>query len=148
MSVYVENKRARFDYEILETLEAGLVLSGFETKSIRKGRMDLTDSYVRTNQQGEAILLNSKIHPFQPGNTPKNYEISRSRKLLLKKRELKNLLGKLQEKKLTAVPLKVYTSGDLIKMSLGIAKSKREFQKRELLRKKAIDREVERTLTN
>jgi len=92
-------------------------------------------------------LVNAKIYPFQPENSPKDYKIDRTRKLLLRKKEAKSLLGRLQEKKLTAVPLRVYTLKNRVKLLIGVAKSKRQFEKRELLRKKAIDREVERTLT-
>ncbi len=146
MAILAENKKARFDYEILETFEAGLVLSGVEAKSAKHNRIDLIDSYVRVNSQKEVVLVNAKIYPFQPENTPKEYKQDRSRKLLLSKKEIKTLLGRLQEKKLTAVPLKVYTSNNRVKLLVGVAKSKRQFEKRELLRKKAVDREVERTL--
>ena len=148
MSVLAENKRARFDYEILETFEAGVVLSGIEAKSAKKNRVDLTDSFVRINSRNEVVLVNAKIYAFQPENSPKDYKIDRTRKLLLRKKEVKSLLGRLQEKKLTAVPLKVYTSKNRVKLLIGVAKSKRQFEKRELLRKKAVDREVERSLKN
>jgi len=148
MSVLSENKRARFDYEILETFEAGVVLSGIEAKSAKKNRVDLTDSFVRVNSRNEVVLVNAKIYAFQPENSPKDYKIDRTRKLLLRKKEVKSLLGRLQEKKLTAVPLKVYTSKNRVKLLIGVAKSKRQFEKRELLRKKAVDREVERSLKN
>lgn len=147
MSILAENKKARFDYAILETFEAGVVLSGIEAKSAKKNRVDLTDSFVRVNSQNEVVLVNAKIYAFQPENSPKDYKIDRTRKLLLRKKEVKSLLGRLQEKKLTAVPLKVYTSNNRVKLLVGVAKSKRQFEKRELLRKKAVDREVERTLT-
>ncbi len=147
MSILAENKRARFDYAILETFEAGVVLSGIEAKSAKKNRVDLTDSFVRVNSQNEVVLVNAKIYAFQPENSPKDYKIDRTRKLLLRKKEVKSLLGRLQEKKLTAVPLKVYTLNNRVKLLVGVAKSKRQFEKRELLRKKAVDREVERTLT-
>ncbi len=146
MNVLAENKRARFDYAILETFEAGVVLSGIEAKSAKKNRVDLTDSFVRVNPQNEVVLVNAKIYAFQPENSPKDYKIDRTRKLLLRKKEVKSLLGRLQEKKLTAVPLKVYTSNNLVKLLIGVAKSKRQFEKRELLRGKAVDREIERTL--
>jgi SsrA-binding protein len=147
MSILAENKRARFDYAILETFEAGVVLSGIEAKSAKKNRVDLTDSFVRVNSLNEVVLVNAKIYAFQPENSPKDYKIDRTRKLLLRKKEAKSLLGRLQEKKLTAVPLKVYTSNNRVKLLIGVAKSKRQFEKRELLRGKAVDREVERTLT-
>ncbi|KKU16059.1 MAG: SsrA-binding protein [Parcubacteria group bacterium GW2011_GWC1_45_9] len=148
MAILAENKRARFDYEILETFEAGLVLSGFEAKSAKHNRIDLTDSFVRVNSENEAVLVNAKIYPFQPENAPPTHKTDRSRKILLKKKEIKTLASRLSEKKLTAVPLKVYTSGNRVKALIGLARSKRAFEKRGLLRKKAIDREVERTLKN
>ncbi|OGY39642.1 MAG: SsrA-binding protein [Candidatus Brennerbacteria bacterium RIFOXYC1_FULL_41_11] len=148
MSILSENKKARFDYEILDIFEAGLVLSGIEAKSAKKNRIDLTDSFVRINAGDQIVLVNAKIHPFQPENAPKDYKISRTRQLLLKKKEIKTLLGKLKEKKLTAVPLRVYTERNLVKLSIAVAKSKRQHEKREVLRKRAVDREIERTLTN
>lgn len=140
-----ENKRAYFDYEILETFEAGLQLFGFEVKALRQGRMDLQGSYVVIRGE-EAWLLNAKIPSIQPKNVPADYEPSRTRKLLLKKKELRYLIGKTSEKGLTLVPLRVYTKRHFLKLAFGLAKGKKKFEKREILKRKAAEREIERTL--
>ncbi|MEW5805506.1 MAG: SsrA-binding protein SmpB [Patescibacteria group bacterium] len=148
MSVFAENKKAFFDYEILDKFESGIVLFGFEVKAARAGRADLTESYIKIRSDNRAVLINAKIYPLQPLNVYQDYKINRTRQLLLAKKEIKNLLGKIQEKRLTAVPLKLYNKKNLIKLEFGLAKSKRRFEKREQLRKKAVEREIERTLTS
>jgi SsrA-binding protein len=145
MAILAENKKAWFDYEILETFEAGIQLQGFEVKSVRLGRMDLSSSYVLIRNH-ESYLLNAKIHPFQPKNAPENYDPQKTRKLLLGKKELKYLEGKLTQRGLTLVPLRVYTKGRFVKLGVALAKGKKGYEKRELLRKKAMEREIERTL--
>ncbi len=143
MSVITTNKRARFDYEILETYEAGIELRGFEVKSIKTGRINLAGSYViiRDNQ---ARLLNVDIPAYQPKNMPVDYDPKRSRRLLLKKSEIKNLIGRVREKGLTLVPLRVYTKGrqQRIKIEIGLAKSRKRYDKRELIKKREIGKEM------
>lgn len=146
MTVWAENRRAFFDYQILARLEAGIVLSGFEVKAVKAGRVDLSESYVKIGPDNKVILINAKIFPLQPENLHQDYRVDRSRELLLTKKEIKNLLGKLQERRLTFLPLRLYNKKGLIKVELGLAKSKRQFEKRELLRQKAIERELKRTL--
>ncbi len=139
------NKRAYFDYQILESYEAGIELLGFEVKAIKSGRINLAGSYVviRDNQ---AWLLNADIPPYQPLNTPANYDSKRTRRLLLKKSEIKNLIGRTQEKGLTLVPLKVYTKNRRIKILVALAKSKKATDKRETIKKRDIEREIGRTI--
>ena len=144
MTEFAENKKARFDYEVLEKLEAGLVLKGFEVKSIKSHRADLTDSYVLI-RGGELFAFNVKIYPLQPANL-KDYREGQSRKLLLTKKEIQRLQGRIQSQKLTLVPLRLYNKGDFIKLELGLAKSKRKYEKREIIRRRETDKEIQRSL--
>jgi len=141
------NKRAYFDYQILENYEAGMELKGFEVKAIITGRVNLAGSYIviRNNQ---AWLLNADIPPYQPANTPSDYDSKRTRRLLLKKSEIINLIGRVQEKGLTLMPLKVYTKNRKIKIEIGLAKSKKKADKRELIKKRDIEREISRNYRN
>jgi len=142
MKVLAENKKARFNYEVLEKFEAGMVLSGHEVKAAKLGRISLGGSYVIL-RNNEPFLLNANISPYQPKNTPKNYDPSRLRKLLLNKNEIRYLIGKSQQKGLTLVPLRMYTKGCKIKLEFGIARGRKQAGKKELLKKRAIDREIE-----
>ncbi len=137
----ITNKRAYYDYEILEKFEAGIALLGFEVKSIKNGRINLSGSYVIV-KNNEAWLLGSDIPPYQPQNTPKNYDSKRTRKLLLKRQEIRELAGKIQEKNLTLVPLKVYTKNHKIKLEIGLARSRKKADKRELIKKREDKREM------
>ena len=141
-----ENKRARFDYEILETYEAGIELFGFEVKAVRAGRMNLTGSYVIIRGE-EAYLLNTDLPPYQPINTPKDYDSKRTRKLLLKRKEIKELMGRVKESGLTILPLNVYTKGRFIKLKIGLGKSKKKHDKRETIKKRDIEREMRRAMS-
>jgi len=139
------NKRAKYDYEILETYEAGLVLKGFEVKAVRQGKMSLKGSYVTLKNEGKSViayLLNAHISPYQPANTPDDYNPVRSRRLLLKKKELNTLLGKIKEKGLTLVPICVYNSKKRIKLEFAVGKGKRKIDKREAIKKREIEREI------
>ena len=140
-----ENRRARYDYEILDTYEAGLVLHGYEVKSIKTGRVSLRGAYV-VIKDNEAYLINTLIPPYQPANTPDDYNPERNRKLLLNKSEIKSLIGKSKQKGLTLVPLKLYTKRGKIKLGLAVAKGKREIDKREAIKKRETKREVQRKL--
>jgi len=147
MVIITENKKARFDYQILETYEAGIELKGFEVKAIKSGRINLAGSYaiIRDHQ---VWLLNADIPPYQPKNTPADYDSKRTRRLLLNKKEIKNLIGSTQEKGLTLVPLKVYTKGkqQKIKVEIGLAKSRKKADKRELIKKRNIEADIRRYL--
>src|SRR3990167_9714568 len=146
MPVYTENRKARFDYDILETFEAGISLSGFETKAVRIGRMQLTGAFA-TARGMEIWLTNANIPPYQPANTPRGYVPDRPRRLLLHKSEIATLVGKIRQG-LTLIPLRVYSKNRKIKMSLGLAKRKKKFDKRESIRKRDMEREVARTIGN
>src|SRR6056297_3808912 len=145
MPVLVKNKKAYHEYEILESFEAGMVLNGQEVKSIKERRISLKGSYVKI-RNGEAYLIGANIPAYQPKNAPPDYNSERSRKLLLKKSELKYLVGKTEQKGLTIVPLKVYTKGRYLKLEIGIAKRKNKKNKREEKRRKDLEREQAREL--
>lgn len=142
--IIVVNKRARFDYEISETLEAGLVLQGTEVKSLRDGRVSLQDAYADV-QNGEVFLLNAHINPYDYGNRF-NHEPERPRKLLLHKREIKRLIGKTQEKGLTLIPTRMYFTHGKAKIELGLAKGKKQYDKRQELKRRSAQRDIERAI--
>ncbi|MDP2946267.1 MAG: SsrA-binding protein SmpB [bacterium] len=145
MAMFAENRKARFDYEILETFEAGLVLSGAEVKSIKNGRMNLTGSYLNFHN-GELYLIGAFIAPYQPKNQPADYDPYRSRKLLLRKKELVSLIGKIKPKGLTLIPLKAYNKGRRIKLEFAVARGKKQYDKREIIAKREVERNIEREL--
>lgn len=140
-----ENRRAYYDYQILETYEAGLVLHGYEVKAIKTGHVSLRGSYV-VIRDNEAYLINAFIPPYQPANTPDDYNPERTRKLLLKESEIKSLTGKSKQKGLTLVPLKLYTKKSRIKLGFGLGKGKGEIDKREEIKKREAEREIQRKL--
>ena len=144
-SVLAENKKAFFDYEILETYQAGIVLNGQEVKSIKSGRMSLKGSFV-VFKENEVFLLNAQVPPYQPNNIYGEYESSRSRKLLLKKAEINELIGKSHQKGLTMVPLKVYNHKGKVKLEFALCKGKRKADKREKIKNREADREIQRSL--
>ena len=146
MKVLAENKKAYFNYQILEKIEAGISLIGQEVKSIKSGRISLKGSYVVIDKNSEVFLIGANIPPYQPKNAPSDYRPDRSRKLLLKKKEIKYLIGKSKEKGLTMMPLKVYTRKGKIKVEFGVGKGKKEFDKRESIKKRQIEREIDREL--
>ena len=145
MSDLAVNRRAPFDYEILETIEAGIALHGFEVKAVKIGRMTLAGAFavIRGN---EAWLLNAAIPPYQPQNTPASYDQSRSRRLLLHKSQIKELIGTVSQKGLTIVPLKVYSKRGRVKVLIGLARHKKKADKREVIKRREDRREIERTL--
>ena len=139
------NKKAYFNYEILETFEAGLRLIGPEVKSLKLGHYSLQGSYVTVHDE-EAWLVKATIAPYQPKNMKMGYDPSRPRKLLLTKKELRYLQGKSNEKGLTIVPLKVYNKRGQIKLEIGLAKGKSRSDKREVLKKRTTDREIQQEI--
>jgi len=145
MKTLAINKRAKYDYNILETFEAGLALKGYEVKSIKAGRISLKGAYVII-KNNQAYLINANIPPYQPKNIPEDYDPNRNRKLLLHKKEIKYLIGKSKEKGLTLMPLKVYTKKGKIKLEFGIGRGKRKIDKRELIKKREVEREIERVV--
>jgi len=147
MGNYAENRKARFDYEILEKYEAGIELLGTEVKSVRGGRMSLEGAFAII-RGGEAYLINSNIPPYQVNNTEKDYDPLRNRRLLLTKKELTELVGSEKNKSLTIVPISVYNKGRKIKVEIALVKGKKKFDKRETIKKRETDRELRRTLKN
>ena len=145
MPVIATNKRAYFDYQILETYEAGIELKGFEVKAIKTGHINLAGSYA-VIKNSQIWLINADIPPYQPKNTPADYDSKRTRRLLLKSSEIKNLIGQVKEKGLTLVPLKVYTKNRRIKIEIGLAKSRKKFDKRELIKKREAQRQIQERL--
>lgn len=145
MKVLSENKKAYFDYQILKKFEAGIVLIGQEVKSIKLGRISLKGSYVVLRNE-EVFLIGANVPPYQPKNAPPDYEPERSRKLLLNKAEIKKLIGKTKQKGLTLIPLKVYTKHAKIKLEFGIGRGKKKIDKRESIKKREIEREIQREL--
>jgi SsrA-binding protein len=139
------NKKARYDYEILEEFEAGIELKGFEVKSILTRGVSLKGAYVVV-RGGEVWLLNLNINPYQPENMPEDYDSERTRKLLLKKEEILYLGKKTDEKGLTIVPLSMYTKKNKIKLEIGLCKSKNKQDKRETIKKRDLDREINREI--
>jgi SsrA-binding protein len=140
---YAENRKARFNYEILEKYETGIELLGTEVKSVRGGQMSLEGAFVIV-RGGEAFLINANIPPFQIKNAPKDYDPLRNRKLLLTKKELDTLAGSEKNKSLTIVPISVYNKGRKIKLEIALVKGKKKFDKRETLKKRDTDREIRR----
>ena len=134
------NKKAFHEYFILEKLEAGVSLVGTEVKSIREGRINLKDSYAHI-REGEAFLFNCHISPYSHGNR-QNHEPTRTRKLLLQRKEIQKLIGKTQEKGLTLVPIRVYLKRGLVKIELALVRGKKLYDKRETEKRKETDREA------
>lgn len=142
--VISQNRKARHDYFVDETYEAGIVLTGTEVKSVRQARVNLRDSYAQVDG-GELILYNMHISPYDQGNRF-NHDPLRRRKLLMHRREINRLIGKVKERGYTLVPLKIYLKGGLVKVELALAKGKRMYDKRQVLREKESMREAERVL--
>ncbi|MBI4359417.1 MAG: SsrA-binding protein SmpB [Candidatus Nealsonbacteria bacterium] len=145
MRVFTENRKASFSYEILERFEAGLVLLGTEVKSIKLGRASLTGSYVVT-QGNELFLTGGHIPAYQPKNAPAGYLPERNRKLLLTKKELNYLRGRLSQKGLTFVPLRLYTNDEKIKLGFALAKPLKKADRREIIKKRDVRREIKDAL--
>jgi SsrA-binding protein len=137
----VENRRARYEYHILETVEAGLVLSGSEVKSIRAGGVSLNEAYARF-RDGEAWLMGMHVPPYKQGGSFSNSEPNRSRKLLLHKEEIARLQSRVAEKGLTVVPLRLYFTRGIAKVMLGIARGKKLWDKRADAAKRDVQREI------
>jgi SsrA-binding protein len=138
------NRRARFDYEILERMEAGIVLTGSEVKSLRAGRASLTESFARV-RDGEVWLENLHIPPYEQGEK-RGYDPKRMRKLLLKRAQIERLIGKTAERGLSLVPIRLYFSHGLAKVEIGLGKGKRQFEKRQAIAEREMRREAERSL--
>lgn len=143
MATFATNKRAHFDYEILEQFETGIELLGIEVKSIRSGRAQLLGSFVII-RGGEAYITGLKIPPFQANNTPSTYIEDRTRKLLLSKKQITQIEESLKNKGLTLIAISLYNKGPKIKVEIGLVKGKKKFDKRETIKKRDTDRELRR----
>ncbi len=143
--VIIDNRRARHEYEILETLEAGLELTGTEVKSIRAGKANLQDAFILI-REGEAWLLNMHISPHNTASKVFNHDPTRRRKLLLHRREITRLRGTIEQKGLTMIPLKLVLSRGWIKAHIAVARGKKLYDKRQSLKEKQVNREVQREL--
>ncbi|MBI4683366.1 MAG: SsrA-binding protein SmpB [Nitrospirae bacterium] len=141
-NIVTTNRKAFHDYQIQEKFEAGISLLGTEVKSLREGRANLKDSYAII-KEGEVLLLNCHISPYSHGNL-QNHDPLRTRKLLLHRKEIDKLLGKTSQQGLTLVPLRIYFKNGRAKVELGLAKGKRQYEKRESIKEKEAKREIER----
>ena len=145
MTTYISHRRAKFDYEILDTYEAGISLLGTEVKSVRKGHGKLDGGYVIIRGK-EAFLVGASIPPFQQKNAPATFEPERPRKLLLTQKELAELERKSEQQGLTIVPLKLYNKASKLKLEIAIAKGKKKTDKRQSIQARDTKREVEREI--
>lgn len=144
IKVLVQNRKARHEYFILETYECGIELFGTEVKSLRQGKANLADAYASIDN-GEVFIKGMNISPFEQGNIF-NRDPLRVRKLLMHKKEIRKLIGQIQQQGLTLVPLSVYLKGSLVKVSLGLAKGKKLYDKREDIAKRDAKRSAERAM--
>ena len=143
--IWANNRKAAFQYEILEKLEAGIELVGLEVKAIKVGRANLVGAYILVRGD-EVFLVNADIAPYQPANTPPNYDSRRRRRLLLTKKEIVKLAAAGNEKRLTIIPVKVYSKGRRIKVEIALARGKKKYDKRETIKKREAERQIDRTL--
>lgn len=141
----VHNKRATLNYEVIDRFEAGIELFGFEVKSLRLKQGSLLGSYVTIDPSG-ATLVKAFIPPFQAGNTPTTYDPERPRRLLFRKKELRELAQKLETPGLTLIPLSLYNKGGLIKVEVALARGKKKYDKREDIKKRDDQRNIERSI--
>ena len=140
----INNRKAKYDYQIFETIEAGIVLTGTAITSIRQGTANLKDSYA-TIKNGEAVIINMHISPYEQGNIF-NHEETRTRKLLLHKKEILKLNDKIKIEGYTLVPLKLYFKKNKAKILLGVAKGKKTYDKRETIKQRDIERDIKARL--
>jgi SsrA-binding protein len=146
VKIICQNRKAHFDYFIDEVFEAGLVLTGPEVKSIRLGKANINDGFARIHT-GEVYLHNAHISPY-PFTPQESYDPTRTRKLLLHRREIKRLIGKIEEKGYTLIPLKLYFRDQHVKVELGLAKGKKKYDKRDTIRRRDEEREMQRHRKN
>jgi len=147
MSIAI-NKLAYYDYQILDTFEAGLMLSGPEVKAVKNGGINLKGSYINIKDDRQALLVKAHISSYKPARQiQRNYDPYQERRLLLNRKELKTLFGKSKEAGITVVPLKVYLKHGLIKLEIGIARGKKKYDKRETIKKRDFERRKRREIT-
>ena len=147
MPTLLQNKRVRFDYELLEVYEGGLELRGYEVKSLREKRGSIKEAYVII-RGGEIYLVGAHIPAYQPKIVPDGYDPYRNRKILLTKKEIKELIDKEKTRGLTIVPISLYIKGRKIKVKIAVAKGKKKYDKREKIKKRDTERDLRRTLKN
>lgn len=145
MSSLIQNKKAYFNYEILEKTEAGIELLGFEVKSLKKGQGSLEGAHI-TIRGKEAYIVNMQISPYQPANTPTDYEPMRNRRLLLTKKEIETLGKSESQKGLTIIPISVYNKGKRVKVEIAVVRGKKKYDKRESIKKRDVEREIRREI--
>ena len=145
MARYADNSKALFDHEILERFTAGIELLGTEVKSVRGGKMNLRGSFVAI-RGNEAYLIGADIPAYQPKNAPKEYDATRTRKILLTKNELVEIKNAEETKGLTIIPLSVYNKGRFLKLDIAIARGKKKFDKRQAIKKRDVERDLKRSL--
>lgn len=143
MAGYAENRKAKFDYEIIEKYEAGIELLGTEVKAVRAGQVALDGAFALV-RGGECFLINANIRPYQPSNAPKDYDPLRNRKLLLTKKEILELSLTEKNKSLTIVPISMYNKGNKIKVEIALVKGKKTRDKRQSIKKRETDIEIRR----
>lgn len=142
IKVVVTNRKARHDYFVLETYEAGIALKGTEVKSLRQGSANLQDGHAQV-RRGEIWLAGMHINPFEKGNI-NNHDPVRDRKLLLHKKEIRKLISRMQEKGLALIPLRIYFNRNVAKVELGLCKGKKAYDKRETIKKRDVERQIRR----
>lgn len=147
MKILAKNKKAHFDYKLLEKYEAGLVLSGQEVKSVKTGHISLKGSFISIREE-ELYLVNATIPPYQFAGEITDYDPTQPRKLLIKKSEIKSLIGKTQSKGLTLIPIQVYTKRRLVKIEFALAEGKKKHDKRKDIADREAKRKAERALKN
>lgn len=144
MAQLLYNKKAGFNFELLDKIEAGISLHGFEVKSLKSGRGGSLDGSHVSIRQGEAFLVGAHIPPYQQGNTPKGYDSRRTRKLLLSKKELAMLLNFTEQRSLTCIPISMYSNNRLVKVEIAIARGKKKYDKRETIKERDVARDIAR----
>ena len=140
-----KNRKARFEYEIQNTMEVGIVLKGTEVKSIRAGQINITESFCRVDDHLQVYLLNAHVSQYDFGNIH-NHDPLRPRRLLLHRSEIRRLYGQVKEQGLTLIPIKIYLKGGIIKMELALGRGKKMYDKRQTMKKRDAERDVERAL--
>ena len=147
MPTLTTNKKALHNYQVLEKHEAGIILTGAEVKSVKGGQINLAGSYISTRDNA-LWLVNCHISPYKMASTQQGYNPTHDRKLLLKRKEISSLIGTLSAKGLTVLPISVYTKGSLVKLEIGVCRGKKQFDKREIIKKRDTDRSIRRLLRN
>lgn len=145
MPFIAENRRARFDYEFLQKWEVGIVLSGAEVKSVKEGHINLKGAYVHLKDE-EVYLINAHVARYAKSGTKSDYDAYRSRKLLMHKKEIAYLIGKMKVKGLTIIPLRVYTKANRIKLEIALVRPKKGEDKREDIKKREVSRQISRAI--